>query len=62
MTSQNQIEIAKATKKSIIYNMCNTIDQVKQKNVGLVPFGFVSGLVKSHIVVCPWLFHDALNN
>ena len=41
MTSRNQIEIAKATKKSILYNMCNTIDQAKQNNAGRVSFVFV---------------------
>ena len=62
MTSRNQIEIAKATKKSILHDMCNTIDQAKQNNAGRVPFGFVAGLVRSHAAVCPWLSRDALNN
>ena len=62
MTSRNQIEIAKATKKSILYDLCNTINQAKQNNAGRVPFGFVAGLVRSHAAVCPWLSRDALNN
>ena len=62
MTSRNQIKIAKATKKSILHDLCNTIDQAKQNNAGRVPFGFVAGLVRSHAAVCPWLSRDALNN
>jgi len=62
MTSRNQIETAKATKKSILNNLCNTIDQAKQNNAGRVPFGFVAGLVQSHVAVCHWLSRNALNN
>ena len=62
MTLRNQIEIAKVTQNSILYNMYNTIDQAKQNNAGQFPFGFVAGLVKRHVVVCPWLSCDALNN
>ena len=44
MSSRNQTEIAKETKKTILYNLCDTIDQAKQDNDGRVPFGFVAGL------------------
>ena len=62
MSSRNQTEIAKETKKTILYNLCDTIDQAKYDNNGRVPFGFVAGLVRSHGAVCPWLSRDALNN
>jgi len=62
MSSRNQTEIAKETKKTILYNLCDTIDQAKHDNDGRVPFGFVAGLVRSHVAVCPWLSRDALNN
>ena len=58
MSSRNQTETAKETKKSIMYNMCDTIDQAKHDNNGRVPFGFVAGLVQSHVAVCPWLSRD----
>ena len=62
MSSENQIEIAKATKKNIVNDLCNTIDLQRQTNKGRVPMGFVAGLIKSHLSVCPWLTRDTLNN
>ena len=34
MSSENQIEIAKATKKNIVNDLCNTIDLQRQTNKG----------------------------
>ena len=62
MSSQNQTDIAKETKQSILCNLCDTIDQAKHDNEGRLPFGFVAGLVQSHVAVCPWVSRDALNN
>ena len=62
MSSENQIEIAKATKQNIVNDLCNTIDLQRQSNEGRVPMGFVVGLLKNHLNVCPWLTRDTLNN
>ena len=62
MLYENQNEIAKATRKNIVNDLCNTIDLQKQTNKGRVPMGYVAGLIKSHLSVCPWLSRDALNN
>ena len=62
MSSENQIEIAKATKQSIVNDLCNTIDLQRQTNKGRVPRSFVAGLLRSHMTICPWLTRDALNN
>ena len=53
MSSENQIEIAKATKKNIVNDLCNTIDLQRQTNEGRVPMEFVAGLIKSHLSVYP---------
>ena len=62
MSPQNSTEIAKSTKKAILNDLCDQIDLRKQENKGRVPMGYITGLVKSHTDVCPWLSRDALNN
>ena len=62
MSSRNQNDIAKATKKSIIGDLCIRIDHEKKANNNRVPMGFIAGLVRSHVAVCPWLSRDSLNN
>ena len=63
MSEQNQADIVKATKQTILNALCNQIDQQQQNSEGgRLPYGFVAGLVKSHLSVCPWLTRDSINN
>ena len=63
MSKQNQTDIVKATKQSILDALCNQIDQqITNSTNGKLPYGYVASLVKGHAAVCPWLTRDSINN
>ena len=62
MNNENQYEIANRLRSKIISDLCNQIDLKKQTIDARIPRGYISGLIKSHAAVCPWLNRDVINN
>ena len=62
MSPVNQNDIAQATRKNILNDLCDTINLRIQDNNGRLPMGYMKSMVSNMQVVCPWLTCDVLNN
>ena len=62
MSPVNQNDIAQATRKNILKDLCDTINLRIQDNNGRLPMGYMKSMVSNMQVVCPWLTRDVLNN